>query len=260
MNKLFEGLREGDLEDLVIGEITIDEYESKIDNEQSIVVGFYVDDKEPADDLRSFIEKSSTDLLDAEVSPAPDEDGYYIVFAEFPRKKQFPHDLVEVVKSMEMITGISEWTFTVYKKKGTFELTEENVKKYVNLNPKKVKSQEKEDGYTPEDEAEDEDDGDELANFLNESILDKIIIRKNVLILEKYGVERRFGIISFGDLDDVIAKHQLYEEEYSLTFEGKKKRKEIVEMFGSNWDSSWNNGNLLISRDNSNKVLYLREL
>ena len=100
------GLKAGDLDDLVSNLISIDEFESKIDNEEAIVVGFKVDDKEPAQDLSRFIEKSTVDLMDTEVSPAPDTDGKYIVFVEFSRDKAFPHNLVSVLKSMENLTNI----------------------------------------------------------------------------------------------------------------------------------------------------------
>ena len=81
MFALNEGLRPDDLEDLVLPILSIDEYESKIEDD-GIVVGFYTQYKDPANDLNRFIQKSAIDILDSEVSPAPTEDGYFIVFVE----------------------------------------------------------------------------------------------------------------------------------------------------------------------------------
>ena len=65
---LLEGMREGDLEDLVLPMVTIDEYASKLD-ENAIVLGFYVQDRDAAEDLNRFVQKSPVEMLDTEVSP-----------------------------------------------------------------------------------------------------------------------------------------------------------------------------------------------
>ena len=74
--KLKEGMRENDLDDLVLPLITIDEYVSKIgDDKEVIVVGFFVEDEDPANDLSRFIDRSVTNILDTDVSPVPNEEG-----------------------------------------------------------------------------------------------------------------------------------------------------------------------------------------
>jgi hypothetical protein len=55
-SKLYEGMWSGDLADLVQPLVSIDEYASKIDP-NAIAVGFYVQDKDAADDLNRFIQK-----------------------------------------------------------------------------------------------------------------------------------------------------------------------------------------------------------
>src|ERR1700748_2916530 len=86
--ELIEGLRENDLEGLVLPVISIDQFESKIDDD-AIVVAFYVEYRDPAIDLNRFIQKSAVDILDTEVSPAPTEDGYFVVFVELMRDDKF---------------------------------------------------------------------------------------------------------------------------------------------------------------------------
>ena len=48
MSKLTEGLTRDALEHLVMPMVTIDEFESKIDDRRVVVTGFYVTDQDPA--------------------------------------------------------------------------------------------------------------------------------------------------------------------------------------------------------------------
>lgn len=129
---LFEGLKEGDLLDLVLPVISIDEYESKLDD-TSIVVGFYVNSNAPAKDLNRFIQKSPESLYDTEISPAPNEDGYYIVFLEIQRDDEFPAKIVSIANSLNTLTGNDEWYFVTYGEDEEIPLTEENIKEYIDF-------------------------------------------------------------------------------------------------------------------------------
>ena len=128
MKKIYEGLRTNDLENLLIPLISIDEYESKLDDD-AIVVGFYVSDKEPADDLNRFIQKSPQFIYDADVSPAPTQDGYFVCFVEFERNEKFYDSLMDILKDLTNLVNIEpdQWSFTAYNHDGVFELTEKNV-------------------------------------------------------------------------------------------------------------------------------------
>lgn len=82
-SQIKEGVEYGDLKSLITTNISVAEFEPKTGTDDDVVVlGFYADDEAPANDLASFIEKSSVSVLDTEVSPAADEDGYYMVFVE----------------------------------------------------------------------------------------------------------------------------------------------------------------------------------
>jgi hypothetical protein len=96
---LFEGLREGDLEGLVLPHLSIDEFETKLDDD-AIVVAFHVLDRDPANDLNRFIQKGAVALLDTDVSPAPNEDGYYVVFVELERNETFPERMMHILDSV----------------------------------------------------------------------------------------------------------------------------------------------------------------
>lgn len=106
--KIFEGMWAGDLEDLVQPLVSVDEYESKIDN-TAIAIGFYVNDRDAADDLNRFIQKSSVPILDSDVSPAPDAKGYYIVFAELQMNDRFAKNLMELCGEVGSLSGVDNW-------------------------------------------------------------------------------------------------------------------------------------------------------
>lgn len=108
-SNISEGLKENALDHLIIPLLTVDEYESKIDDKRVIVVGFFVFDKDPADDLASFIDKSSSKVLDTEVSPAPTPEGYYVVFVELLRNNEFPEILMNIIKEVENLCQRLEW-------------------------------------------------------------------------------------------------------------------------------------------------------
>ena len=53
---LTEGLREKDLQWMVSNYVSIDQYTSKLDDD-NITVAFFINERDAADDLRDFIEK-----------------------------------------------------------------------------------------------------------------------------------------------------------------------------------------------------------
>lgn len=139
---LTEGLREGDLEDLVLPLVSIDEYESKIDDD-AIVVAFFVIDDEPAYDLMRFIEQTSADLIDTDVSPAPTDEGYFLVFAEFYRTENVAEEINKIVETLPALTGIDKWYMKPHKVKKPIPLDSSNIKRYIRMTKQKEQLQEK---------------------------------------------------------------------------------------------------------------------
>ena len=109
MMKLTEGMWAGDLEDLLQPVISVDEYESKIDNEETVVVVFFINDKDAAEDLNRFIQKSPSPIVDSEVSPAPDQKGYYLVFVELSNNDRFYKNLTNILDEVGQLSRITNW-------------------------------------------------------------------------------------------------------------------------------------------------------
>lgn len=106
--KIFEGMWANDLEDLLQPLVSIDEYESKVDDE-AISVAFFINDKDAADDLSRFLQKSSVPLLDSDVSAAPDQRGYYLVFCELAQNDRFVENLCSICEEVGQLGGIDNW-------------------------------------------------------------------------------------------------------------------------------------------------------
>lgn len=127
--KLFEGLRKGDLNELIDKNISIDRYKSKMGDDDNIVVlGFKVLHKDAATDLVEFIESGYDWILDANQSPATDEKGKVTVFVEFNRRTNAPDKVLELLSEVNHVIGEKlNWTFSYYKNEYPMDVNEENL-------------------------------------------------------------------------------------------------------------------------------------
>jgi hypothetical protein len=186
MAYLFEGLKAGDLDDLVLPTISIDEYESKLDDD-SIVVAFYVSDKDPANDLNRFIQKGSTAILDTDVSPAPNEDGYYVVFVELLRDKDFPKKLTDILATLEGLTSIKVWQAEIHDVESLQVVDAEMLVRDVRL-------------YSVEEPTVDDE---EVMEFFKPSNLDNLIFEGNTLTFERLGNSYSYELVDLGEMEAV---------------------------------------------------------
>lgn len=108
MKMLSEGLRRGDLRGLVKDLLSVDHFQSKVDD-SAIVVAFYARNQEVAKDLNRFIQKGAYDLLDTEVSPAPNSDGDYLVFVELELNKKANEIIGQICQDVSELAEITKW-------------------------------------------------------------------------------------------------------------------------------------------------------
>lgn len=131
--KLNEGVRQGDLEYMVSQFISVDQYSTKINN-NNIVVSFFVKDLDAATDMADFLSKNFFDILsDVEVSDSPTSNGDYQVFLEMERNKYFPEKLCKIAEVLELLTNEQDWCFKTFKTKRSLPLTSDNLLKAVDL-------------------------------------------------------------------------------------------------------------------------------
>jgi hypothetical protein len=200
MKKLTEGLQAHDLDYLVMPLISIDEYESKIDDRKAIVVGIYVTDIDPANELSGFIEKGVVPVLDTEVSPAPTEDGYYVVFIEIDRNDRFVKRLLNIIETVSNLTNVDNWEFSPYHsdKEENYPVTAEMLKKHVNLDPNSIEIRD-----TKEKDQEDQED--QIAEFLQHSAVGSIAIDEQTLTFNDSMLEQAYEIVGFSKNIDSLS-------------------------------------------------------
>lgn len=128
-----EGLRINDLQYLVSNYVSIDQYTSKLDDD-NITVAFFCNEKEVAEDLRDFIEKIYyIEIRDIEISDSLTDDNKFILFVEFERNINFPKMLLDMVDSINHLTANKDWKFKTFGMEDKDDLTIENLKANVRL-------------------------------------------------------------------------------------------------------------------------------
>jgi len=135
-------LEHNDLKRLVHDELHIDQYKSKLGNDEDIVVmSLKVAGKEPANDIVSFVEKGYDFVLDADVSSGEMDDGDYIVFIEIERSHHSPAQVLEIMSDLMNLTDqdINEWRVRYYKSTDDHELSEESLRKMIPLSAEEYK-------------------------------------------------------------------------------------------------------------------------
>lgn len=138
MYNLFEGLEAGDLNRLVHPELHVDEFRSKLGEDSDVIVlSFKVDDKEPANDLVSFVEKGYNWVLDADVSSGEMDDGSYIVFIELNRTEDAPEQINSLMNDLMNLTkqNLDEWRVRYFKSHKEKYYTVEALEELIPLTP-----------------------------------------------------------------------------------------------------------------------------
>lgn len=233
MNTLYEGLRENDLEDLVLPILSIDEYESKI-NDDGIVIGFYTHYRDPANDLNRFIQKSAIDILDSEVSPAPTEDGYYVVFVEMERNSQFPENLMQLLNTLTNLVGFDKWQFKTIDQKGIYDASKDQLAELLKL-------EQNEDSNTEES----------IKEFLKFSLLDNVLIEGDQITFIKNNAIRSYRIV---DYNTYIRLHEHYiklNEGVQLTSTALHNVRSIEKFLGPHWLIEHFKNTMILSHEDS---------
>jgi tartrate dehydratase alpha subunit/fumarate hydratase class I-like protein len=135
--RIKEGVERGDLQSLVKKEVSIAEFEPKTGSiDEVTVIGLYVADESPAQDLASFIEKGATKVIDTEVSPNPDDTGFYIVFIEIKNNLEMMSTVFEILLDAGRLCNIEEWNLNFFTG-AKVTITEKQIKEWRKKNQSK---------------------------------------------------------------------------------------------------------------------------
>jgi hypothetical protein len=232
---LREGLREGDLADLVLPMISVDEYESRIDKSQAIVIGFYVQDENAANDLNRFVQKSALPLLGTEVSPAPDQHGYFMVFVEFMNNDRLAENVAAMLHEMIALASIDEWAMRVRKFKSLVPFSEDRLTKM--LKQLKQTGQQR-----------------DIMEFLGTTGLRRAEVDGDILLIEGNGEKLVLQILGFGRGRKLLAEHG---GPLQMTLRSIAKTNRIARILGENWHAAMLGDNLLVHSDHDTRALLL---
>jgi hypothetical protein len=129
-----ENLHSGDLRHMIKKVFGIDNYKSKIGDDQDIVVlNFTASDEDPAKDLEHFIEMGYSFVLDADCTPGETVEGDYQVFVELERGRHTAKQIMEIVDGVQKAAGLDSMRFRYFKNFKSQEATLENLSETIPL-------------------------------------------------------------------------------------------------------------------------------
>lgn len=121
-SNISEGLRSGDLRDMISPIFSIDQFKSKMGEDRDVVVvAFKAKEKMPAVDLMEFIEKGYQFVLDADMSTGEERDGQYRVFVELERTSDVSRQIIEMLSGISKLTDCESWDFNYFKDSNLYE-------------------------------------------------------------------------------------------------------------------------------------------
>lgn len=134
---LREGLEYKDLEGMMKPTIHVDEFSSKMgDDDDIIVVSFFVRSQAAAKDLVSWFEKGYDWVLDAEASPGEIRPGRYLVYIEMRRRSTAGEKIQQAIDDLETLTEFTADDWSMHYRGNTVPFSAEEFNRQVPLSPK----------------------------------------------------------------------------------------------------------------------------
>jgi len=133
------------MEGLIKPEIHVDEFESKMGNDDDIiVVSFFVQGELPAKDLMNWFEKGYDFIVDADKSPGEIKSNRYLVYVEIRRRSTAASHVHQLLDDLSTLTefDVEDWSMGYDRKSSPF--SQETFEKTVPLSPKEYRK--KQDG------------------------------------------------------------------------------------------------------------------
>jgi hypothetical protein len=107
--RLSESLAFKDLEGMLKPTIHVDEFSSKMgDDDDIIVISFFVRDPQAAKDLMSWFEKGYDFVLDADKSPGEIKPGRYLVYVEIRRRSTAGANVEQLLNDLNTLTEFED--------------------------------------------------------------------------------------------------------------------------------------------------------
>ena len=136
-NLLSESLGFKDLDGMMKSTVHVDEFSSKMgDDDDVIVISFFVRDAQAAKDLMNWFEKGYDFVLDADRSPGEIKPNRYLVYVEIRRRSTAGANVAQMLDDLDTLTefGPDDWTMHYRGKEVPF--TRDDFDRLVPLSPK----------------------------------------------------------------------------------------------------------------------------
>jgi hypothetical protein len=145
MNKLpfplCEALEYKDMEGQIKPTLHIDEFASKMgDDDDIIVASFFVRSQQAARDLMNWFEKGYDWVMDADVSPGEIAPGRYLVYIEMRRRTSAGERLADAIQDLETLTELRPADWVMHYGDETVPFTRETFDRLVPLSPKEYRA------------------------------------------------------------------------------------------------------------------------
>jgi hypothetical protein len=136
--QLSESLSFKDMEGLLKPTIHVDEFSSKMgDDDDIIVVSFFIRDPQAAKDLMSWFEKGYDFVLDADRSPGEIKPGRYLVYVEIRRRGTAGANVEQLLNDLNTLTEFEDSSaWTMHYKNKEIPFTRDSFDATVPLSPK----------------------------------------------------------------------------------------------------------------------------
>jgi hypothetical protein len=134
---LLEGLQYKDLEGIMKSTVHIDEFASKMgDDDDIVVVSFFVRDLQAAKDLVSWFEKGYDFVLDADRSPGEIKPNRYLVYIELRRRSTAGGHLETIIDDLGTLTEFGPDDWLMHYKGKEVPFTRETFESMVPMSPR----------------------------------------------------------------------------------------------------------------------------
>jgi len=210
----------------ILKKVSVDEFAPKTGEDRDVaVVGFYVNQQSPGEDLFRFLTNSVVEHRDLEVSPNPNLDGYFMVFVELDRNPDLFKNINQLISEVERVAGKLDW-----------QLKTPYVEDYVPLAEAEYMIQQDPDTYlTPAEYADQlqqhtqtDHTSEQIMEFLKNSNLLSVLIddQRRIKLRDARG-STELQLVEFGDHAEVMQGLGITEsaikQDYDLHLFGKLK-------------------------------------
>lgn len=145
-SQINEDLRYKDMMGMILPQLTIDEFSSKMgEDDHVVVVSFFIKNQQAADDLVNWFETGYDFVLDADRSPGMIKDNRYVVFVELERRSRTGDHIQDLLNDLDTLTDIDPQEWTAKYKDQTWKFNIENYKQHVPLSPLQYRQEKEQD-------------------------------------------------------------------------------------------------------------------